>query len=195
MRTDSALSGIIIQETNSDGLITLCLSQANLSAVASKFAKGCVMVDVLNALVYFNAGTTAVPSWSSVSTITAPKVASAQAVTSTADGTGTGAIAAPTSLEVFVTATSASATNQISLPAITAASIGQKIYITVGANGYELVTPASSNNTINNVDADGTNQLDVAATTTVRCTQVTATGWICETIAATTIAITAPDND
>lgn len=127
--------------------------------------------------------------------VSSPKTRGTQARTATADGTGTGAIIAPTSLHTFVTVTSGAATDQIALPAISASTIGQIIYLTVGSNGYELITPASSNNTINNVDADGTNQLDVAATTTVRCTQVTSTGWIAETIAATTIAITAPDND
>jgi hypothetical protein len=118
-----------------------------------------------------------------------------ESVTSTADGTGTGAIDTLVTGRKFVIATSSSATNQIALPAISSATIGQEVDIQVGANGYELVTPSGSDNTINQVDADGTNQLDVAANTTVRCTQVTASGWIAETIAATTIAITAPDND
>ena len=81
------------------------------------------------------------------------------------------------------------------MPAITSAGIGQSIDIFVGANGYELLTPASSNNTINTVDSDGTNQLDVAANTLLRCVQVSATGWIAYQIAATTITVVAPDND
>lgn len=140
-----------------------------------------------------DAGVTAAKIASSV--ISPAKLTASQSVTATADGTGTGAITAPSTYVTFVAVTSAAATNQVALPAITSASIGQVIYLTVGSNGYELITPASSNNTINNVDADGTNQLDVAATTTVRATQVSATNWICETIAATSIAITAPDND
>lgn len=127
--------------------------------------------------------------------ISAAKAVGSQSVTSTADGLTTGLVTAPTALKTFVAVTSASATNLVTLPAASAALIGSEILLTVGANGYELVTPASGNNTINTVDADGTNQLDVAATTTVRCTCVSATGWIAETIAATTIAITAPDND
>lgn len=119
----------------------------------------------------------------------------AQSVTATADGLTTGLVTAPTAYVTFVAVTSSAATNAVTLPAISSATIGQVIYLTVGSNGYELLTPATSGNTINNVDSDGTNQLDVAATTTVRCTQVTATGWIAETIAATTIAVTAPDND
>jgi hypothetical protein len=130
------------------------------------------------------------------SAITAAKARdTAQAVTATADGLTTGLITAPASLIKFVAVTSGAATDAVTLPAASAALIGSVLYLTVGANGYELLTPASGNNTINTVDSDGTNQLDVAATTTVRCTCVSATGWIAETIAATTIAITAPDND
>lgn len=115
--------------------------------------------------------------------------------TATADGLTTGNITALTGLKKFVAVTSGAATDAITLPGINAGTIGQEIFLTVGANGYELLTPAASNNTINQVDSDGTNQLDVAANTTVRCTQISGTAWLAETIAATTIAITAPDND
>lgn len=127
--------------------------------------------------------------------ITAQKLVESEARTATADGTGTGAITALSAFRKFVTVTSGAATDQVALPAISSDTIGQEVFLTVGANGYELITPASSNNTINQVDADGTNQLDVAANTTVRCTQISATAWLAETIAATTLAITAPDND
>lgn len=112
--------------------------------------------------------------------------------TATANGLTTGLIADGTT---FVTVTSAGATNAVTLPAITSAGIGQTIDIFVGANGYELLTPASSNNTINTVDSDGTNQLDVAANTLLKCTQVSATGWYAFQVAATTITVVAPDND
>ena len=169
------------------------------------FAPGCLCINIGDAKTYKNNGTTASPSWQDVDeigtseiadgAITAAKVRTSEARTSTADGTGTGAITAPTSHIKVVTVTSAAATNQIALPAIDATSVGNVIYLNVGANGYELITPASSNNTINLVDADGTNQLDVAANTTVRATCVSTTSWLCETIAATTITVVAPDND
>lgn len=128
--------------------------------------------------------------------VTAAKIRdTAEARTATADGLTTGLITSPLSAIKFVAVTSAAATNAITLPAASAALIGSIIYLTVGANGYELLTPSTGGNTINQVDSDGTNQLDVAANTTVRCTCVSATGWIAETIAAATIAITAPDND
>lgn len=129
------------------------------------------------------------------SAIKTAKLVAAQAITATDAGLTTGAITAPTTYITVATVTSSAATKQVALPAITAAGIGQIIYINVGSNGYELITPASSGNTINLVDGDGTNQLDVAANTTVRCTQVSTTSWLAETIAATTIAVTAPDND
>lgn len=128
--------------------------------------------------------------------VTIDKVSIAsQSVTASADGTGTGAITTSTALRNFIAVTSAAGTNQVSLPGISADKLGQEFYLTVGANGFELITPASSNATINQVDADGSNQLDVAANTTVRVMCVSATGWIAETIAAATIAVTAPDND
>jgi phage tail sheath gpL-like len=123
------------------------------------------------------------------------KVMETQAVTATDDGLTTGAITALVTGRKFVSVTSTGATKAVTLPAAATASIGQEVDIQVGANGYELLTPASSNNTINTVDSDGTNQLDVAANTLLRCVQITATGWACYQIAATTITVVAPDND
>lgn len=113
-------------------------------------------------------------------------------VTASTDGLTTGAIPANVG---FVTVTASAATKIVTLPAISAATIGQTVRISVGANGYTLETPALSNNTINGVDADGTNQLDVAANTMLECTQVSATGWVVFQVAATTITVVAPDND
>lgn len=192
-RVDDA--GVTINDNDSNGKIVLGSYPGTIPTTANKFAVGAVMVDTTTGKAYYNSGTVAAPVWNSVTEITNAEVYDSQSVTSTADGTGTGAITAPTTLQKFVTVTSAAATNQVALPAISASTIGQEIYLTVGANGYELITPASSNNTINLVDSDGTNQLDVAANSTVRCKQVTATSWLCEQITATAIAVVAPDND
>jgi hypothetical protein len=172
------------------------------AATAGVYAVGAEITSIISGITYKNEGTVASPSWQNSdqiatgeiadSAVTYAKRAVLATATSTADGTGTGAIADGST---FVTVTSASATNQIALPAIVAGTIGQIIDIFVGANGYELITPASSNNTINTVDSDGTNQLDVAASTLLRCVQVSATGWYCTQIAATTITVVAPDND
>lgn len=201
-RTDSTIPGITILANDSTGLVASCLSAGAFLTTASKFAVGCTLTDTNTGKLYYNAGTVAVPSWNSVGDIataeiadgavTYPKRSVVGAATATADGLTTGLILDG---ETFVTVTSDSATKFITLPAITSAGIGQQVDLYVGATGYELVTPASSNNTINTVDADQTNQLDVAANTLLRCVQVSATGWYCYQVAATTITVVAPDND
>ena len=94
-----------------------------------------------------------------------------------------------------VVVTSSAATKYVVLPKAKAGLIGRIIYLIVTTNVYELVTPSASGDTINQVDGDGTNHLDVAADTTLRCTQVSATAWLAEQIAATAITVVAPDND
>lgn len=173
---------------NTSGLWILVQAPTALMTLptdASVYAPGCICVNVGDSTIYVNRGTAAAPAWYSLGV-------SAISVTATADGTGTGAITAGAN---FVSVTSAAATNQVGLPAISASTIGQSIDLYVGSNGYELITPASSNNTINTVDSDGTNQLDVAANTLLRCVQVSATGWMAYQVAATTITVVAPDND
>ncbi len=172
------------------------------AATANVFAVGAEIINAVSGITYRNNGTTASPSWQNQdeiatseiadSAVTYAKRAVVATATATADGLTTGLIADVTT---FVTVTSASATNAVTLPAIVAATVGQAIDIYVGANGYELLTPASSNNTINTVDSDGTNQLDVAANSLLRCVQVSATGWMAFQVAATTITVVAPDND
>lgn len=124
-----------------------------------------------------------------------PELGVTENVTTAANGVYTGLVAQDPCFMKVVTVTSGGATEYLCLPKAKAGLIGRVIYLTVGSNGYELVTPDGSGDTINQVDGDGTNQLDVAANTTVRCTQISATGWLAETIAATTLAVTAPDND
>lgn len=124
-----------------------------------------------------------------------PELGITENQTTGANGTYGAQIEQDITLKKVVRVTSGGATEYLVLPKAMPELIGREILLVVGANGYELVTPAGSNDTINQVDADGTNQLDVAANTTVRCTQISATGWLAETIAAATIAVTAPDND
>lgn len=114
----------------------------------------------------------------------------AQAVTTTADGLTTGLISAGTS---FVIITSGAATNAATLPGIAANNlpIGYTVYGRIGANGFEMVTPATSNETINGVDADGTNQLDVPANVMWIAVVESATGW---TVGFSATLVT-PDND
>jgi hypothetical protein len=112
-----------------------------------------------------------------------------QARTATADGTGTGAIAATSNLVLI---TSSNATDQVALPGIAANSlpIGHTIKGRVTANGCELITLASSNETINGVDSDGSNQLDLPAQAAFIAWVESATGWSLLMTATAT-----PDND
>lgn len=74
MRTDKDLAGVLIQNTNSEGLITLCQTAGNLLTTASKFAIGCIMVDTTNGKSYVNQGTVAVPSWNSMTDVVSSDV-------------------------------------------------------------------------------------------------------------------------
>lgn len=184
----TAASNITINGVDSDGTSYFTVA-ANTYFVARCVSATAWLVYTMNTSGGFPTGNLATAS------VTAEKVAESTTAIATADGLTTGAITALTGFKKFVDVTSGAATDAITLPGITSATIGQEIFLTVGANGYELLTVAGSNVTINQVDSDGTNQLDVAADTTVRCTQISATAWLAETIAAATIAITAPDND
>ena len=124
-----------------------------------------------------------------------PELGVVENITTAANGVFTAQIAQDATARKVVNLTSGGATEYVVLLKAVAGLIGREIYIVVGSNGYELVTPSGSNDTVNGVDCDGTNQLDVAATTVLRCTQVTATGWIAEQIAVTAITVVAPDND
>ncbi len=124
-----------------------------------------------------------------------PELGVTENVTTAANGVYTAQIAQDACFIKVVTVSSGGATEYLVLPKAKKEYIGRVIILNVTSNGYELVTPSGSGDTINQVDGDGTNQLDVAANTSVRCTQISATGWLAETIAATTLAVTAPDND
>lgn len=111
------------------------------------------------------------------------------AITATADGLTTGIIG-PTVKQVLIT--SSAATNMATLPGIAANSlpVGHTVRGRVTANGFELVTLASSNETINGVDSDGTNQLDVPAQGAFIAWVESTTGW-----ALVLTATATPDND
>ena len=184
----TASSNITINGVDSDGTSYFTVN-ANTYFVARCVSATAWLVYTMNTTGGLPTGNIANAS------ITAAKITEATTATATADGLTTGSITALTGCRKFVDVTSSSATNAITLPGIISSTIGQEIFLTVGANGYELLTPASSNNTINQVDSDGTNQLDVAANTTLRCTQISANAWLAEQIAATGITVVAPDND
>jgi hypothetical protein len=103
--------------------------------------------------------------------------AGAKAVTATSDGLTTAVMPATSR---FVTITSAAATDIARLPT---GVVGWTIRAWVGANGCELRTPAASNEKINSVDSDGTNQAAIPATTFLTLTYTgTTAGWIMEAV-------------
>ena len=106
------------------------------------------------------------------STFTKGVQASSQGLTATAAGDGTGATPAGAS---FCTVTSANADSVITLPATV---VGNIIYYYCAATGFELETPAASDDTINTVDCDGTNQLACAALSLYKCICVADGVWI-----------------
>lgn len=108
--------------------------------------------------------------------------------TATADGTGTGLIAAGTG---FVTVTCDGATKQICLPT---AVIGNQIWLQNAATGYELIC-ADASGTINNVECGTTNEAAIPANTTVHCVCVAAATWImtCYTNLGAVLTAIVPD--
>ena len=98
--------------------------------------------------------------------------ATPEARTATAAGDGTGQVTAGYSV---VNITSGSADSVIRLPA---AVIGNRVRLYTTANGCELQTPDASNETINDVDCDGANELALAADSVFECECHLATGWI-----------------
>lgn len=125
-----------------------------------------------------------------------PELGIVEAIATAANGVYTAQIAQDaTPIKVVNVTVTTDATDYLVLPKATADLIGRIILIANGATGYELVTPSASGDTINAVDADGTNQLDCAASTVQMCIQTTATGWRVVSIAATTVTVVAPDND
>lgn len=96
------------------------------------------------------------------------------AVTATADGLTTGLIPDGAG---FVSVTSANADHIITLPV---GAVGQQIRGWIGANGCEVRTVASSNDTINGQDADGTKEAALPATTLFKVTCVAAETWVLE---------------
>lgn len=74
------------------------------------------------------------------------------------------------------------ANDWITLPSLARQDDGHEIIINcAGGADFELRTPASSNEKINNVDSDGTQEYLCTDTDLVRCVKKTS-GWICQSI-------------
>lgn len=105
-----------------------------------------------------------------------------RSITATADGLTTGIIL---DTDEFVEVTSANANNIVVLPLATAATRGREIQIWVlpGTN-CELQTPATTNQTINGVDSDGTNEALLTHTQFYVARQHLANGWLLQAFTA-----------
>lgn len=113
-----------------------------------------------------------------------------RAVTATADGLTTGLL---TSADRVVDVTAANAAHLVTLPPIADVPINHVIRLSVGANGHKLVTPATSNTKINNVDSDGSASMTVPANSITIMTKQAADNWIAECfVAAGTRTIPTP---
>ena len=96
-------------------------------------------------------------------------------VTATFSGLGTGLI--PPGI-AFVAVTSPGATNVVRLPELGDIAVAYAVEGWVGANGFELRTALNSNETINNVEADGPVEAAIPANTYFRAVHVEAGRWI-----------------
>lgn len=106
----------------------------------------------------------------------------ARAVTATEDGLTTGLIL---DTDSFVEVTSANANHIVTLPLATAETRGREIWIwVVPSTSCELRTPADSDQTINNVNADGTAEALLTHTQLYVCRQHLATGWLLQAFTA-----------
>lgn len=106
----------------------------------------------------------------------------ARAVVPTADGLTTGLILPS---DKFVEITSGNADHIVTLPTASAATRGRVIHAyVVASTNCEVRTPATSNQTINNVDSDGSQEAVLAHSHTYRFTQHLDAGWLMEKLTA-----------
>lgn len=84
---------------------------------------------------------------------------------------------------VSVEAVTNDANDWVILPSLAKVPLGHKITILCSAGGnFELRTPASSNEKINDVDSDGSQEYLCTDTDTVELTKISTTQWIGQSI-------------
>ena len=100
------------------------------------------------------------------------------------DASSTGNSIAPTAKVANVLTVETDANDWITLPSLADVANGHEIIILASAaSNFELRTPTSSNEKINNVDSDGTNEYLVTDTDIVRVIKVNNTvGWIAQSL-------------
>lgn len=100
------------------------------------------------------------------------------------DASSTGNSIPPTAKVAYVDTVETNADDWITLPALSTVPNGHEILILAqAAANFEMRTPASSNEKINNVDSDGTNEYLVTDTDVVRVIKVDNTaGWVAQSL-------------
>ena len=100
------------------------------------------------------------------------------------DASSTGNSIPPTAKSVIVESVETNADDWITLPSLADVPNGHEILILARASSnFELRTPTSSNEKINNVDSDGTNEYLVTDTDIVRVIKVNNTvGWVAQSL-------------
>lgn len=162
----------VIDAMNSTQQIVTLVDRAKQQSVISYWNKGGVAVYEGDPGTFALSGALTVAG---AATFATGSQNAAVARTATADGTGTGVIAAGTS---FVSVTSADANHIISLPTPVP---GNSILLHVVGNGYELRAHDPSSVSLNNVSGSG-KEMAVAANVVIRCTCVSTQAWIAEKI-------------
>lgn len=170
--TLSGASGVVLTMTDTSTPSTLTITMADTTATIATTTAHSLILSA-NGNTGLTIASTGIITVAQAAVFTLGMQAASVARTATSDGLTTGLIATGTS---FVAVTAASANDIITLP--TSAPVGTIIRGWVGANGHEIRTTASSNETINNVDADGTNEAAIPATTLWEVTKVSSTAWI-----------------
>jgi hypothetical protein len=102
----------------------------------------------------------------------------------TTDSTSTGNSVPPTAKVAYVNSVETNADDWITLPSLADTPNGHEIIVIAQAgSNFEMRTPASSNEKINNVDSDGTNEYLVTDTDIVRVIKVDNTaGWVAQSL-------------
>lgn len=113
----------------------------------------------------------------------------ARAVVPTADGLTTGLLLAA---DTYVSVASADANHILTLPAIADVPLGKEIWGKNGATACEMRTPATSNTTINNTDADSTEAV-IAANVSFMVKKTSTTNWALLTLTGGAVAAPTPD--
>lgn len=164
--------GLGILDSNGNELVTLAATAAAVNEVTITNKATGVAPTIAATGGDTDINLSLVPKGAGFNISTGPfQVRSSTAVTATVGGGTTGLIPAGTHLAVV---TSDNADKQISLPA---ASVGDEIWILVGATGCELISAVAAHK-VNDVTVGATNEAALTATNLYWCKYVATNTWV-----------------